>query len=98
MNIILEVAEHELDQRPLEVLPAGGDEDDAFGADLDPGWQFNRTHFGLSFGMIVNHLSFGLRFPTLRKRSKMDSLDKSQNKNGISSRLSSLNSSQTMSY
>ena len=32
----MEVAEHELDERPLEVLPAGGDEDEALGADLDP--------------------------------------------------------------
>ena len=48
-----------------------------------PGAQFNRNNFGLSFG-LKNHLSFGLRFPTLRKNSKMGSLDMSQNQNGIS--------------
>ena len=36
LNIILEVAKHELDERLLEVLPAGGDEDEALGADLHP--------------------------------------------------------------
>ena len=35
-----------------------------------PGRPFNRNTFGLSFG-LKNHLSFGLRFPTLRKSSKM---------------------------
>ena len=35
---------------------------------------------------LKNHLSFGLRFPTLRKRSKMGSLDMSQNQNRISGR------------
>ena len=35
LNIIVKVAEHELDERPLEVLPAVGDEDEALGADLD---------------------------------------------------------------
>ena len=36
LNIILKLAEHELDQRPLEVFPARGDEDETLGADLDP--------------------------------------------------------------
>ena len=47
---------------------------------------------------LKNHLSFGLRFLTLRKCSKMDSLDMSQNQNGISSRFSSQNSSQNLLY
>ena len=34
----------------------------------------------LSFG-LKNHLSFDLRFPTLRKFSNMNSLDMSQNQN-----------------
>ena len=59
--------------------------------------QFNRKKFGLSFG-LKNHLSFGLRFPTLRKCSKMGSLDTSQNKNRISIRFSSQNSSQIFFY
>ena len=45
-----------------------------------PGAQFNRKLFGLSFG-LKNHLSFGLRFPTIRKCSKMGSLDMSQSQN-----------------
>ena len=51
----------------------------------DPGWQFNRKIFGLSFG-LKNNLSFDLRFPTLEKSSKMGGLDMSQNQNGISNR------------
>ena len=46
------------------------------------GEQFNRENFGLSIGM-KNHLSFGLRFPTPRKCSKMGHLDTSWNQNGI---------------
>ena len=34
--------------------------------DYAPGAQFNRKKVGLSFG-LKTHLSFGLRFPTLRK-------------------------------
>ena len=64
---------------------------------LAAGAQFNRQNFGLSFG-LKNHLSFGLRFPTLRKCSKMGSLDMSRNQNGISIRFSSRNSSQTFVY
>ena len=41
--------------------------------------------FGLSF-VLKNHLSFGLRFPTVRKCLKSGRLDMSQNQNGISSR------------
>ena len=37
------------------------------------GWKFNRKRFGLSFS-LKNHLSFGLRFPTLRQSSEMGSL------------------------
>ena len=40
--------------------------------------------FGLNFG-FKSGFSFGLRFPTIRKCSKMGSLDMSQNLNGISS-------------
>ena len=40
-------------------------------------------NIGLSFG-LKNHFSFGLRFPILRKSSKMGSLDMSKNQNGIS--------------
>ena len=58
---------------------------------------FNRINFGLSFGS-KNHLSFDLRFPTLRKHSKMGSLDMSQNQNGISICFSSRNSSQNFVY
>ena len=51
-----------------------------------PEWNIRRhlghnsieTSFGSSFG-LKNHLSFGLRFLTLRKRSKMSSLDIYQN-------------------
>ena len=50
-----------------------------------PGCQFNRNNLSLSF-CLKNHLSFGLRFPTLITSSKMGSLDMSQNQNGISSR------------
>ena len=61
------------------------------------GTQFNRKHFGLSFG-LKKLLSSGLRFSTLRKCSKMCSLDMSQNQNGISIRFSSWNSSQFFFY
>ena len=37
--------------------------------DMDPGAQFNRTYFCLSFS-LKNHLSFGLRFLTPIKSSK----------------------------
>ena len=60
----------------------------------EAGRQFN---FGLSFG-LKNHLSFTWRFPTLRKCSKMGSLDTSENTNGISSRFSNQNSSQNCFY
>ena len=48
------------------------------------GWQFNRNFLGLNFS-LKNHFSFGLRFPALIKSSKIGSLDRSQNQNGISS-------------
>ena len=60
---------------------------------LQAGRQSNRNFFGLSYS-LKNHLSFGLRFPTLIKSSKIGSLDISQNQNGISSRFTSQNSSQ----
>ena len=46
----------------------GSDEDVE---EVDPGAQFNGT-FWLD---LKSHLSFGLRFPTLRKCSKMGSSD-----------------------
>ena len=51
----------------------------------------------MSFG-LNNHLSFGVRFPTLITFSKMGSLDMSRNQNGISVRFSSRNSSQKNFY
>ena len=63
----------------------------------EAGGQFNRKSFGLSFG-LKNGLGFGLRFPVLRKSSKMGSLDISQNQNGTSIRFSSRNSSQIVIY
>ena len=36
----------------------------------EPGRRFNRQNFGFSFG-LKNRLSFGLRFPTLRKTQKL---------------------------
>ena len=53
--------------------------------------------FQLEFS-LKNHLSFGMRFPSLRKSSRMGSLDMSQNQNGISSHFSSRNSSQNVFY
>ena len=58
-----------------------------------PGRRFNIKKFGSK-----NHLSFGLRFPTLRKCSKMGSLYMSRNKNGISIPFSRRNSSQHFVY
>ena len=60
---------------------------------LQAGRQFNRIFFGFSYS-LKNHFSFGLKFPTLIKSSKIGSLDISQNQNGISSRFTSQNSSQ----
>ena len=42
-----------------------------------PGWQFNNTFLCSSFS-LKTYLSFGLRFPTQIKSSKIDSLDMSQ--------------------
>ena len=52
---------------------------------------------GAQFNRKVG-LRFGLRFPTLRKRSKIGSLDMSQNQNRISSHFSSQNSRQFFFY
>ena len=52
----------------------------------------------LQFWLEKKHLSFGLRFPTLGKCSKIGSLDISRHQNGISIRFSSQNSSQTLFY
>ena len=47
-----------------------------------PGAQFNRNLRNLGFG-LKNHLSFGLRFPAIRKCSKIHSSDMCANQNGI---------------
>ena len=61
-----------------QLLPRG---DDARQRDLPEarqvprgkGWQFKRKHFCFGFS-LKNHLSFGLRFPTLRKVQKLQKL------------------------
>ena len=54
----------------LEAAREGGELGGGGGGTPKPGRQFNRKKIGLK-----NHLSFGLRLSTLRKCSKMGSLD-----------------------
>ena len=46
-----------------------GQEDEGAELTRDPGVQFNRNKFGLSFG-LKNHSFFGLRFPYTKKMVK----------------------------